>query len=112
MLRKFGAPENTSAAVGGERSRALIGYRKGGGKPSADEQQLRLRAARSPPPKSASAAHRPSRDASFSEARGVREHSSIPGKKSGSRNSSNINRKIKKIGSRSLRTSNYNIIFT
>ena len=65
MLRKIGAQQNTSAAVGGVRSRALIGYRKGGGKSSADGLQMRLRAARSPPRKS----RRPSiRDASFSEA--------------------------------------------
>ena len=81
VLQKIGAQENTSAAVGGVRSRALIGYRKGGGKSSADGLQVRLRAARSPPRKS----RRPSiRDASFSEARGADQYSHFSGKKSSS----------------------------
>ena len=33
VLRKIGAQDNTSAAVGGERSRALIGYRRAAVKP-------------------------------------------------------------------------------
>ena len=67
MLRKIGEQQNTSSAVGSESSRALIGYRKDGGKSSADGLQMRLRAARSPPRKSAGAARRPSRGASFFE---------------------------------------------
>ena len=75
VLRKIGAQQNTSAAVGGEWSRALIGYRKGGGKSSADGLQMRLRAERSPPHMTESAARRQSLDASFSEARGVDRYS-------------------------------------
>ena len=97
------APKNWSTGkyLGGGRRWAVACAHwlpHSGGKTSADGLQMRLRAARSPPRKSAGAARRPSRDASFSEARGVRERSRILGKKSGSRNSPNFNRKIKKIG--------------
>ena len=81
MLRKIGAQENTSATVGGERLRSLIGYRKSAVKQSADRLPTGLRAARSPPRKS----RWPSiRDASFSEARGSDQYSHFSGKKSSS----------------------------
>ena len=88
-LRKTGAPENTSAAVGGELSRSRIGYRKGGGKSSADGLQVRLRAARSPLLTTEGAARRPSCDASFAEARGADRYSRRSGKKSAQTNSQN-----------------------
>ena len=66
----------------------------GGVKRSVDGLPMGLRAARFPPRKSAGAARRPSRGASFFEARAVRECSRVPGKKSGSTNSRNL--KIKK----------------
>ena len=69
---------------------------RGGLKRSANGLPIGLRAARSPPRKSAGAARRPSRGASFSEARTVRERSRIPGKKSGSTNSRNLKIKNKK----------------
>ena len=62
---------------------------QGGGKTSADWMQMRLRAACSPPHKSAGAARRPSRDASFSEACGADQYLHGSGKKSSSTNSPN-----------------------
>ena len=92
------APKNRSTArhLGGGRGRAVACAHwlpQGGGKTSADGLPMRLRAARSPPRKSAGAARRPSRGASFFEARAVRERSKVPGKKSGSTNSRNSKQK-------------------
>ena len=88
------APKNRNAKeyLGGGRRRAFVlanWLPEGGGKMSANRLLLGLRAARFPPRKSAGEARRPSRDANFSEARGVRERSRNPGKKSGSTNSLN-----------------------
>ena len=54
MLRKTGAAQNTSAAIGGKFSRSRIGYRKAAAKRSADSPQIDCR-------KSAGANRRPSR---------------------------------------------------
>ena len=88
------APKIRSGAkhLGGGRGRAVACAHwlpQGGGKTSADGLQMRLRAARSPPHKSAGAARRPSRDASFSKARGADQYLHGSGKKSSSTNSPN-----------------------
>ena len=88
------APKIRSGAkhLGGGRRRAVACAHwrpQGGGKTSANELQMRLRAARSPPHKSAGAARRPSRDASFTEDRGADQYLHGSGKKSSSTNSPN-----------------------
>ena len=72
------APKNRRAKeyLGGGWGRAFVladWFPQGSGKMSADRLLLGLQAGRSPPRKSAGAARRPSRDASFSEARGCED---------------------------------------
>ena len=82
--RDIGAPKNTSAAVGDEVSRSLIGCLKATTKRLPDRLPMGARGTRSPSRKSAGAARRPSHDACFSEARAARKRSRIPGEKSSS----------------------------